>query len=253
MLILKGIALILVSPTKTAFLLFIVGLFAHFLKRNRVKRLCFAMGFTWLLVFSQPYVANLLLYPLEHSTTSNQLESDNTFAKPKYVLPLACFYQTKGNVPEISRWSECSLQRMLEAMKLAKQHNAIVLLTGGHFLDDSTVNYAEQAAKFYQQQGFPQAQLVIIGEGKNTREELASISQYVNSEPFLVVSSATHQTRLELLLKELKLTASVVTVDYHSSGDLTPHLRLPTVFAMQYSTHALYEYLALVKYYMEAD
>jgi len=61
--------------------------------------------------------------------------------KPDYILVLACYYSTFGNVPETSRWSECSMQRNIEALRLHRKSGAPIILSGGNFRNRSPGPY----------------------------------------------------------------------------------------------------------------
>ena len=207
---------------------------------------------SWILLFSQPYVADLLLYPLEYRTQSTDIQTENVYT-PTFVLPLACYYQTHTNNPKLSRWPECSLLRMLTAKSLAQQYDAKLVLTGGNFLRDKSVNYSNVASQFLLDQGLPKKTIVNLGIGKNTREELTALLFLVEKQPVVIVTSATHVYRVKALAQELGLNASVIGAHYISGGKLTPYITLPTARALIQSKSAFYEYIAILKYYFESN
>jgi len=252
--LLKSIALAMISPASLALILALIGLLLHKLGKRRNASIFYIMAASWLLVFSQPYVSDLLVYPLEHGALSNNVNHTPEAAKNiDFIVPLACFYQTNGHAPEVSRWSECSLKRQLMANQLARQYGATLVLTGGNFLMDKDVNYALQAENLHKSFDFPPAQLLTVGKGKTTRQELQSIIEIVNDKNVIIVTSATHSYRAGALAGALGINAQIVSVNFHSSGELAPYLSMPSVHSLTKTRHALYEYFAILKYKFEAQ
>ncbi|MFC3094635.1 YdcF family protein [Alteromonas sediminis] len=241
----------MISPIQLAFILSIAGALLHKFGHRRKARVFYITAICWLLVFSQPYISDLLIYPLEHGALSAEPYVQDKSAD--FILPLACFYQTNGKSPSISRWSECSLKRQLMADHLARQYGATLLLTGGNFLKDENVNYSQEAASLHRTFGFSESQLHIIGQGSSTREELQSITQIVGKNNIIIVTSATHAYRVAALSAELGMHADVVSVNFHSSGELSPYIAMPSIHSLEKTRHALYEYFAILKYKFEAQ
>jgi uncharacterized SAM-binding protein YcdF (DUF218 family) len=248
---LKSIALILISPLKFAFICALIGLALSYFNKTKRAKFFYITAMTWLLVFSQPYVADLLLYPLEHMPIL-RAQTHPEFTKETKIVALACYFQTRGELPTESRWPECSIHRMLVAARLAKSNQAHMLVTGGNFLEDETVNYAENAAIFFRSQSVPEEHITVLGEGTTTREELQSVKQHAGETPLIIVTSATHRYRVLALAKELQLDVNVVAASFNSSGELTPYLSLPSGYALGAAENAFYEYLAILKYYLES-
>jgi uncharacterized SAM-binding protein YcdF (DUF218 family) len=250
MITVKSVVLVLISPLKFAFILCLFAILSRVFKRSKFERIFFGVAIGWVLVFSQPYVADLLLFPLEYAQ-KEEVPPSLSNQSSRYVFPLACYYQTHTTIPEISRWPECSLLRMLMAKNLAQHYDAKIIVTGGFFLHDKNVNYAERAAHFFIQQGWPKNQLLVQKTGSNTREELLAVKSIVHNSPVIIVTSATHTYRVERLAEDLNINAKVVSASYNSGGKLTPYLRLPSAEALLQSQSAFYEYLAILKYHLQ--
>ena len=248
--LLKAIVKTLISPIQLAFLLALVGLLFSFLGNKKKAKIFYSIAAGWLLIFSQPYVTDLLLYPLEYGYTNPTTQSDIQ-ANPDFILPLACFFNTEGNAPELSRWSNCSTQRLLKASRLAESHKAQLLLTGGNFLKNKDINYAEKAKQFVLEYGVASSNIVVVGKGGTTREELNSVRELLSNKKVLIVTTATHRLRVKLLIHELSIEADIIGVNHHSNGELIPYLTFPEAGSLQKARHAFYEYLAIVKYKIE--
>lgn len=187
-------------------------------------------------------MSNLLLYPLEHANLEAQEKQ-----KTDYIVVLACYYNTEGQIPEISRWSHCSLERLVEAVKKHKQTGAIIVLSGGKFLENKDVIYSEKAKHFLISLGVPPSKIISTKTGNNTQKEIRSIKYLIDNKNIVLITSSTHILRVSKELREITNFTDFVPVDYHSDGDLTPYLSLPSITALESTRLALYEYLALVK------
>lgn len=245
--VLKHIVVALTSPLVFAVVLLILGWGLAVLKYPHCSRRCRVFAFIWLAIFSQPYASNLLLHPLEHKNGI-----DTSTVPTDYIHVLACYYNSSGNITEVSRWSECSLQRNVEALRLyrASESQSKIIVTGGNFLEEKETNYAAKAAAFFISLGVPPSDIIVLPHGKNTYEEVNAVLNFKKSGTLKVVSSATHLTRLSLLYASIGHEVSYQPVDFHSNGSLTPFLELPSVYALNNAQHAFYEYFALAKFYL---
>jgi uncharacterized SAM-binding protein YcdF (DUF218 family) len=242
--LLKHIMLFLISPINLAITFLLAGFFVSFF----YKKLGFALkalSFLWVLVFSQPYVSDLLLFPLEHNYEYPIL--DDKSPAPEYIFVLACYYSTHGDVPETSRWSECSLQRNIEALKLHLKTGSPIIITGGYFLHDKTVNYAEMSREFFISLGVSENDIAIFPEGKNTAQEIDSARELLSEGEIWVVSSATHIKRLQRYFNTHNFEGVFFPVNHHTVGQLTPYIVLPSARALIRTELAFYEYAALFK------
>ena len=242
--LLKHIVLFFISPLNLAISFFAIGMLLSRRKPYFGKTFKL-MSLATFFFFSQPYVSDLLLYPLEHKHHYPNTQSDGD--KPDYILVLACYYSTFGNVPDTSRWTECSLQRNIEALKLHRKSGAPILITGGNFLHDSNVNYSEKAREFFEELGVSKDKIIITKLGTDTEEEVLSALPYIAGARTWVVSSATHIYRLENLFSFYNCVGEFFPVNHHSKGLLTPYLAFPSASALSKSELAFYEYLALMK------
>lgn len=241
--IVKFIVISLTSPIVLCFSLCVVGLLCGFAGSVKLKKMMLTLSLCWLALCSQPYFSDLLLYPLEHKFPQPNLDT-----KTDYIHVLGCYYDTAGAMTEISRWSECSLQRNIEAFRIYQNTGSKIIVTGGNFLTDKDVNYAERAADFLYSLGVNPSDIVIISEGKTTSEEIERILTRFPHATLGAVSSATHLTRLKMMYQEHASPVVLFPVDYTSTGELVPSLKLPSTSALIGVQKALYEYLAIAKY-----
>lgn len=240
----------MISPLQSSLFLILAAAITRYIIKN--KKVAFQLAVAsifWLLIWSQPYSADLLLYPLERSDKVTDLKYVG-HRDPDYILVLACYYNTEGDVPEISRWSSCSLQRLVQTAVLYTETKSKVIITGGHFLKNKDVSYSEKAQMFLMSLGVPQDKIITTNIGTNTSEEIISASPLVEKTNLLVVTSATHVLRVSKELQNVTKRVTFFPVDYHSGGVLTPYLSPPSLTALEATRSAFYEYLALVKHYL---
>lgn len=245
--VLKAFALFLISPLNIAVCVVIAIWF--FIRAGNIKlaRLGLALVTAILLIFSQPYTAVLLLYPLEHTQT---IATQEQIASADYLYTPGCYYQTDGEMNRTSRWSECSLQRLVQTAILAKKYNKPVIVTGGNFLEDETVNYATMAAEYLTILGVPKQQVIVEPTGTTTNEEINAIAPLISGKSVVAISSATHGRRVSRFLAQYTKSHYFYAVDYQSSGDLTPFVGLPSIATMDKCRKAFYEYGADIKAFL---
>lgn len=245
MFFLKQIILLLISPLVVSLMLMTASLILLKVKKEKIAKRLFVSGSLILLIFSQPWVANVLLYPLEYN---EKLYDSSKISQGEIIFVPACYYQTRYNLPEISRWHECSLQRLVQAKILSEKLNIPIVLTGGNFLDDKSVNYSEKAKSFLERLGVDQSNIISIPIGTDTFSEITALSNLYNEKKTITVTSATHRIRIEMMLKQLRMETTVVSVDFQSSGELKPFIAPPSISSLERVKKALYEYLAIAKY-----
>lgn len=240
----KAIVLQLISPLNLSLLALLISCaFGHFKMAKTAKTLRYFALF-WILLCSQPYFSDLLLYPLEYHEEQNNVGDK----KPDVIFVLACYYSTQGNVSEISRWSECSLQRNIEATRLQFLTNRPILVTGGNFLHDKNVNYTTRAIELLKSLNVPDDNIIGTFEGSTTLEEINSAREYLKGKDVWVVSSATHMARLKSMLTPIVNNAEYFPVDYQSKSQLKPYISMPSQQALENTRIAFYAYLSALKH-----
>jgi uncharacterized SAM-binding protein YcdF (DUF218 family) len=246
--LLRELFFIISSPLSLICLILGIALILRQFKFKRLYKACLYSVISLALLTTQPYFADLLLYPLEHeiaySETVEGLEGTDFIVSP------ACYYSTVGNVSEISRWSHCSLQRLVQASKLSKELDKPILVTGGNFLHDPDINYSQKAYDLLLELGVSRKNLILVAKGTDTASEVESIKSYIIKKNVILVTSATHMKRASLLLSEHCNEINIFPVDFHSSGSLAPYLKIPSVSAIRRVEIAIYEYGARVKYFL---
>jgi uncharacterized SAM-binding protein YcdF (DUF218 family) len=242
----REITLFIISPLCLIAAFFAASLWLLYSSKVNSAKLLLSITFVSLMIFSQSWVSSIILYPLEFGFD----EESETFEVPEYIYTPACYYSTQGSVPEISRWHECSLQRLLQAKMLAEQYRVPLILTGGNFLPDETIGYAVKAQELLVSLGISADNIIVLNEGTSTFTEIKALEKGYASARVLAVTSATHQKRVAMMLADANIQAKVKGVDYKSSGELKPYASMPSATALHSTRKAFYEYMALLKYFI---
>lgn len=241
---LREIILFIISPLCLITVFFAASLWLLYSSKVKSAKRLLSVTFISLMIFSQSWVSSIILYPLEFGFD----EESETFDVPEYIYTPACYYSTHGAVPEISRWHECSLQRLLQAKMLSEQYQVPLVLTGGNFLFDKTIGYAIKAQEFLVSLGMPADNIIVLNEGSSTFTEIKAFGKSYPNTKVLAVTSATHQRRVSMMLADANIQAKVKGVDFKSSGELKPFASMPSATALDSTRKAFYEYVALLKY-----
>lgn len=244
---LKSVVLTLSSPLSVMSILFIFVLFLSYTTRSKITKKINFVAILAFLCLSQPWIANLVLYPLEFA----EFDSDSFDSlRPTVIFVPACYYDSKSRITEISKWHECSLQRLVQAKVLSDRHGIPIVVTGANFLHDKNVFFASKAKELLERIGVNSNLVFEIPLGVDTYSEVLAFSSLYKEHKVIAVTSATHRIRLCSILSDLNVTATIVSVDYQSSGEVRPFLSMPSAIALEGIRKAIYEYLALIKYYI---
>lgn len=250
----KQLALILVSPLNQAILILaiaclIVWARPHWKKRYRS---CLFASAMWLYLCSQYFFSYILIAPLENYAEPIKLE-DMRAHNNSSIFVLACYYYDAADKPLVSQWNDCSLRRLVQASLMYKAQPQPILLTGGDFSEFSDAVYADAAKAFLIELGVPGDHITAINTNPGTKAEVFALQQNEYAyEHYYVVSSATHSFRLSFLMNQAGMTHhTLFPVHHYNVKAFNFEPSLPSVFHLQRSQAAFYEYAAIVKMWLE--
>lgn len=176
---------------------------------------------------------------------------DERWQSADKIWVLACYHYNNDELPDVSRWNECSLQRLVHAFMMYKEKAIPIILTGGDFTEEQAVNYAEKAALFLNHLGVKNEHLIILNEGTNTSEELDAVVKYKDYTKLAVVSSSSHGLRLSSYMSKRAVPFIFIPVDHQNT--LKPKLELtwPQLSSINRSTRAIYVFFANIEAWFE--
>lgn len=241
---LKLIVKYLLSPLVSCCVLLLVAIACHFTKRLCKLSVPLALaGVFWLVLSSQYAFSNWLLRPLEYRHPVIKASS-NDWRSAAFIYTPGCFYYGL-NWPEASNWHSCSLTRLTQAAVMARQKPTPIIVTGGRFLENQAIVYAEEARAFLML--LVDSDIIAIPEGKNTQEELEALYQQIGDQPIAVVSAATHMIRIQQLANKTGFTQLImIPVNHQSPPDSHWGLNIPALSSIYATERALYEYMGLL-------
>lgn len=249
--LLNTLAKLSASPIVQFFVLITIGA-AVKIAKPKSKRVDFlstcihSCAVLWLFLCSQPMFSNWLIAPLEQYSPIVK-ESNSKLENSDQILVLACYHVTQEQLPDVSRWPPCAMQRLIQAKLLNKKWNLPIVLTGGYFLKNHKASYAKEAADFLVSQGVARSQIKIVPKGENTLTELTAAFPEKNKST-IIISSASHMTRVEYYLNYLDIKQYLlVPVDHLQKEKPRFILRLPRISSLIRAERAIYEYFALAE------
>ena len=227
-------------PLSLEFLL--VGLFLlWFTRRQRAGKVIVTCGAMLLLAFSNIVASNALLRPLEHSYPRLEVTQGKTnVSSVRFIAVLGGLGDDDPEVPITSHIFPDLMVRLIEGVRLHRQiPGSKLVLSGGHFSSDGMAKMAEAL-------GVSAEDILQLGEPLDTEAEGKELAPIVGSQPFILVTSASHMRRAMGLFRTRGLHPIAAPTDF-----LAPRRRLelddlvPDGFKLFKSQTAVYEYLGL--------
>ena len=123
--------------------------------------------------------------------------------------------------------------------------NKPVIVTGGNFLRDKNIAYAEKAKGFLS--NLVTSSVTALPVGHNTEQELQALFQLTGDVPIAIVTSATHMRRLVYQARQIGFNHLVpVPVEHLSPPTYEVTLNIPSIASIYHTERALYEYIGLL-------
>lgn len=227
-------------PLSLEFLL--VGLFLlWFTRRERAGKALATCGAILLLGFSNTFISNALLRPLEHRYPPfGIVHAGADVHTVAFIAVLGGWADDDPNVPVTSHVSPDLMVRLIEGVFLHREiPGSKLILSGGN---DSATGMAKIAESL----GVKAGDILPLSEPRDTEEESQQIGPLVSSERFILVTSASHMPRAMELFRKRGLNPIAAPTDYLAprnpieSDDL-----FPGGYNLFKSQVAIYEYLGL--------
>ena len=208
MFIIKKLLGSLLMPLPLCLLISFLGLFFLWCgKRAFAGKILTTLGLMGLLVMSYDPVARALNAPLDcryESYAINRYAKSEAKPKPsvKYVVVLAGGHKSDPRVPATGRMSGDSLIRLVEGIRILRWNpGAKLILSGGGAADP--VPEAVVMAEVSEFMGVPAGDMILESTSNDTKDQARLIKPMVGTEPFVLVTSATHMPRSMALFKNL--------------------------------------------------
>ncbi|QOL24580.1 YdcF family protein [Thalassotalea sp. LPB0316] len=228
------------SPTGLILIFLLLAIIFYKAKpKLSFRTLC--LGFVVFLLGSMPPIADRLLYPFEQ-----QYDALNTIPQnSEYIVVLGCAHTSDETMPALSQLKDCSLARVVEAVRLYRlQPNLTIITSGSNF--DERISNAQMVKRAAIELGVPSSKILTENYPLDTEEEAQLIAPRVQGKGVILVTSANHMPRAVKYFEHYGVDVTpapthFLVKDFYGEKNLGYYLPRPS--ALEKSTRALYESL----------
>ena len=184
----KKLASMLLMPIPLIIILLVCSVLLFRRNKKRIGSSLFGLATCLLMLFSTPWLPNLLLEPLEHYVPqydqANQVE---------VVVVLGCDHSNDFRLSATSQLRACSLYRLMEGVRVMRANpGSQLLLSGGSKEEFSNAEAMLEVARAI---GVDTARVILQTESRDTEEEAIAVKAVVEDKAFALVTSAYHMRR----------------------------------------------------------
>lgn len=206
---------------------------------------------TVLIASSIPLFSNYFLSDLEDRNQVLQTAPEDT----ALILVLGSSHNFAADRPTNSVLSATALSRLMEGVRLwTTKQDALLAVSGANF--GGPLSHAEISKRMVLELGVPASQIVIFDQSRDTPDEIASATQTLSSmankgnqnKRLVVVSSALHLPRAELIIEDYDLIYSLAPTDFLAT-DRTWYL--PGSGYLYNLDRAIHEWVGMIWYHLK--
>ncbi len=165
-----------------------------------------------------------------------------------YIIVLGCRHSTNDELPVTSQLANCSLQRMVEALRIYQLHPEARIITsgyGGH----NPVSNADTVKQSLVLLGVPARKIITENFPKDTEEEAQLIAPRVQGTQVILVTNADHMPRSINYFQAEGIYPIAAPTGYwvkNPASSKSWGYYMPDSKTLQQSTIAWYESLGLI-------
>jgi uncharacterized SAM-binding protein YcdF (DUF218 family) len=187
--LLKKLVGLLLMPLSIVVILLLIAILFYRIK-PKLSFTALLAGTTVLLVSSLPPISDTFMAPLEDNYPA--FTRSNT--PVDYIVVLGCAHTTVHSLPATSQLKSCSLERLVEAVRIYRIHPEAELITSGSAGEDESSN-AEKVKQAAILLGVPENKIITENFPQDTEEEAELISPRVKNKNVVLVTNANHLPR----------------------------------------------------------
>ncbi len=239
----------LLFPHNIAFFLIFLGTALLFTKkRHRTGKAVLAVGLGVMVTFSNVFVAEALMRPLERKFVPLAVTDASPLAGVRWIVVLGGGHVPDSVLPAAGNLSNPSRARIVEAVRLYRLTPGARLLCmgGGRDAAHSDGGYLAETAKSL---GVAAADIVAETESPDTESQAEVAGKYLGTDRFVLVTSASHMPRSVGLFVKRGLSPIPAPTDYqvhHDGGGIAATDFFPSLRALALSQQAVYEYAGML-------
>ncbi len=244
----KLIGILIMPMTVITLLLFCALLFYR--KSPKFSFNCLLAG-TVLFFFSAfPPFSDWVMSPIE-----DNYQAFTHSTKPiDYIIILGCSHTTDPALPATMQLKECSLQRLIEAIRIYRLHPEATLITSGAAFGQNSSN-AEAVKQAAISLGIPTNKIISENFPKDTEEEAQLIAPRVIGTNVVLITNADHMPRAIKYFQQYGVTPIAAPASFwvkHSTQAKNWHYYLPSSYKLQQTTTAWYESIGRLWQWLKA-
>lgn len=237
----------LVYPSSLIFFSLCAGTVCLFFRRRgRVAVFFFSIGLLIALLSFFPPVPDGLMQGLEKQYAPYDCSETLT---PQWILVLGHGFKD-GDLPETSRVDGEMYARLIEAVRIARSRDSIrfIVSISGDIPADRKTGWWKS---FCKNLNLSPDRSVILTEAKDTEEELQQALQFTGTDPFVLVTSASHIPRAMCMARAFGAQAIPAPCNFesHEPPPVYKYL-LPSSQNLYRTETALHEYLGLLWFHL---
>lgn len=219
MFVLKKIISVCLMPLPFCLGLMTIGLVLVWQPKHlSLGRALLCTGVIGLLLFSNRYVSNALIRPLEAMYPAvpelrQPADLPVDLRDVRTVVVLGGGHRDRTGIAALSQLSSASRSRLTEGVRLMNAlPKARLVVTGGRA--ENRVSHASVQAQAAIALGVAPARIIQLDQPRDTEEEAEAVHQLLAGEPFALVTSAWHLRRATALMRRLGLQPVPCACDF---------------------------------------
>jgi uncharacterized SAM-binding protein YcdF (DUF218 family) len=237
--LLKKFISFFLEPVGLVLTLLVFGIYYFYAKNENRAEKFFLSSLFLLFLFSYPPFANYLISHLE-----NQYAQYDYAKQVKYIHVLGNGHDSDKTQPLSSQLTEASIKRVVEGIVIHnKTPDSKIIFTG--YEGKTDISQALINAKMAQALDISREDMLVNPLPKDTKEEALFSKTVVGSNPFVLVTSASHMPRAMMLFESLGMHPIAAPTNFYKT-EFRGYLRAPSAHALYISTIAIHEYIGIV-------
>jgi len=220
-----------------------------FTRRQRLARACLIAGTALLLAIGYPTLPDALLKPIEAAYPAFEASAARAVTHV-FVLGQG-FAPPAPQLPFASQIGDTMTVRLLEAVRVHRQSPdaKIIVSLAGVTSDEEKRRFLDQFAKLV---GVAPDAFMLIGDARDTGEEVRRAAELARDGRIAVVTSASHMPRALMICRRHGLDAVPAPCDHRLKPEpedepFSPSALFPSGENMEATGAAVHEYMGLIQ------